>query len=211
MAEKSGLILALGDWVLATALHQVRSLPRDNVGMTPWVTVNVSLSQLSQPGFRAGLAGLLEAEGVPPPALCLEVTEDVLADATGSSALAGIRELGVRVASDDFGIGHAPLTLLRRLPLDFLKLDRGFLEDLEGDARGAEFAGAVVGLVHAAGKQVIFEGIETEAQYEMVLASGADMAQGYFLAPPLSANAAERFDVRPHPGVAGPSTSSLLE
>jgi diguanylate cyclase (GGDEF)-like protein len=211
MAEKSGLILALGDWVLATALHQVRALRRDGSATMPWVTVNVSLGQLSQPGFCSGLVELLDAEGVPPPALCLEVTAEVLADTAARSILASLRDSGVRIASDDFGVGHASLILLRRLPVDFIKLERGFLEDIEGDPRGGNFAGAVVGLAHAAGKRVIFEGIETRAQYELVVAAGADMAQGFFLAPPLSPHAAASFDIRPPPDALGPWMPSVLE
>jgi diguanylate cyclase (GGDEF)-like protein len=216
MAEKSGLILPLGDWALATALREARALgsivPRDSTSgqSAPlWMTVNVSFRQLSQPGFHSGLTGLLEAEGIPPSALCLEVAEDILADTAATAVLAGLRVLGVRVASDDFGIGHASLSFLRRLPLDCIKLDRDFLEEIGGDARGAEFAAAVVGLAHAAGKPVVFERIETQAQYDMVLASGADMAQGFFFAPPLSANAAEAFVATRRRSVEHPSTFRL--
>jgi diguanylate cyclase (GGDEF)-like protein/PAS domain S-box-containing protein len=190
LAEKSGLILPLGDWVLATALRHGRAMrdayPEANLIMN----VNVSALQLPQSGYCSGIAGALEAEGYPPAALCLEVVESLLANATAATVLADVRKLGVTVAIDDFGIGYSSLSYLRRLPVDKVKLDRSFLEDMEGDPNGVRFVTAVVALAHAAGKPVVFEGIETMAQFHIALATGADMVQGFFFAPPLSANAA---------------------
>jgi diguanylate cyclase (GGDEF)-like protein len=191
LAEKSGLILPIGEWVLAKALRQGRALSRVHPGLALRMAVNVSTLQLSRSDFCSGLAGVMEAEGFPPPALCLEVTESILANAVATAVLATVRELGVRVAIDDFGIGYSSLSYLRRLPVDVVKLDRSFLEDVEGDPNGGDFVRAVIALAHAAGKPVVFEGIETQAQYALVSAAGADVVQGFFFAPPLSANAAE--------------------
>ena len=190
LAEKSGLILPLGDWVLATALRQGRALraayPEANLVMN----VNVSVLQLSQLGYASGVAGRLDAEGYPAEALCLEVVESLLADATAASRLADVRMFGVTVAIDDFGIGYSSLSYLRRLPVDKVKLDRSFLEDIEGDPNGVRFLTAVIALAHAAGKPVVFEGIETNTQFQIALAAGADVVQGFYFAPPLSENAA---------------------
>jgi diguanylate cyclase (GGDEF)-like protein len=190
LAEKSGLILPLGDWVLATALHRGLKLRQAHPDANLQMNVNVSVLQIPQSGFCLGVADALAAEGYPAKALCLEVVESLLADAAAATVLADIRKLGVRVAIDDFGIGYSSLSYLRRLPVDIVKLDRSFLEDVEGDPRGAAFVRAVVALAHAAVKPVVFEGIETQAQFDIARNAGADLVQGYFFAPPLSTNAA---------------------
>ena len=118
------------------------------------------------------------------------------ADAAAGVVLADIRKLGVEVAIDDFGIGYSSLSYLLRLPIDQVKLDRSFLEDIEGDPRGMGFASAVVALAHSAGKPVVFEGIETDAQFNVARDTGADLVQGFLFAPPLSFNAALELVVR---------------
>jgi len=110
--------------------------------------------------------------------------------------LADVRKLGVRVAVDDFGMGYSSLSYLRRLPVDVVKLDRSFLDDV-ADARGASFVGAVTAVAHAAGMSVVAEGIETQAQLDVALAAGADVVQGFLLGVPLSATAAAALIVRP--------------
>jgi EAL domain-containing protein (putative c-di-GMP-specific phosphodiesterase class I) len=159
--------------------------------------VNVSASQLAQPGFCSNLADTLQAEGFPPPALCLDVAESILADVAGSYVLTDVRKLGVQVAIDDFGMGYSSLSYLLRLPVDVVKLDRSFLEEVDRDTRGASFVGAVVALAHAAGKSVVLDGIETEAQFDIASAASADLVQGFLFAPPLSANAAMDLAARP--------------
>ncbi len=191
LAEKSGLILALGDWVLATAVRQAAAFQRVNRGAELSMSVNISALQLAQPGFYTSLAGLFESEDLSPTAICLEVTESVLTDAAASKVLADIRTHGSSVAIDDFGIGYSSLSSLRSIPADIVKLDGSFLESVQGQSSGAEFVGAVTTLAHAAGKSVVFEGIETKEQFDIALVAGADMVQGFFFAPPLSANAAQ--------------------
>jgi EAL domain-containing protein (putative c-di-GMP-specific phosphodiesterase class I) len=190
-AEKSGLILPLGEWVLAKALRQGRVFqhirPREEMRMA----VNISPLQIPQAGFCSGLAGALEAEAFPPEALSLEVTDSILTDLAATSVLAEIRQLGVRVAIDDFGIGHSSHRFLRGLQADEVKLDRQFFEGVAHDIRGKVLIGAVIALAHAAGMPVAFEGIETQAEADIALAAGADIVQGFFFAPPLSAGAAE--------------------
>lgn len=188
LAEKSGLILPLGDWVLATALRQGRMLQLPGANLR--LAVNISALQLAQPNFCAGLADVLQAEGLPPTALCLEVTESMMTDVAAVYVLADIRKLGVQVAVDDFGIGYSSLSYLRRLPVDVVKLDRSFLEDVEDEPRAVNFIRAVIMLAHAAGMSVVMEGIETQAQLEAARAAGADVIQGFLLATPLSAEAA---------------------
>ena len=191
IAERSGLIVPLGNWVLATALRQGRMFRQANPAADLQMAVNVSALQLPQPGFCTNVADTLEAEGFPFAALCLEVTESVVTNVEASAALIEVRKLGVRVAIDDFGIGYSSLSYLRRLPTDVVKLDRSFLENLEAEGGGEGFVAAVIALVHATGKPVVFEGIETQAQLDIVSCAGADIVQGFFFAPPLSAHAAE--------------------
>jgi len=197
MAEKSGLILPLGDWVMTTALRQGRDLQRICQNEVLTINVNVSVLQLKQAGFCSGLAEMLLAEDFPPSSLCLEVVESMLSDTTASSALDEVRRLGVKVAIDDFGVGYSSLSYLRRLPVDVVKLDRSFLEDADcGNAGGDRFISAVVALAHAVGKLVVLEGIETHGQSAIGYAAGADMVQGYLFAPPLSEHAAREFVVQ---------------
>ncbi len=189
-AEKSGLIAPLGEWVLANALRHGRALQRLRPNAEMRMAVNISASQLPQAGFCTGLAGALEAEAFPPAALSLEVTDSILADVAATSVLAQIRKLGVRVAIDDFGIGHSSHRILHRLQADEVKLDRRFFDDVTGDMRGKALVGAVIALAHAAGLPVAFEGVETQAEADIALGAGADIVQGCFFAPPLSASAA---------------------
>jgi EAL domain-containing protein (putative c-di-GMP-specific phosphodiesterase class I) len=198
LAEKSGLILPLGDWVLATALRQGRLLRQAHPDANLFMSVNVSVSQIPQSGYCLGVADALAADGYPAAALSLEVAESPLADAAPGTVHTDIRKLGVQVAIDDFGMGFSSLSYLRRLPVDKVKLDRSFLEDIEGDPRGEGFLRAVIALAHAVGKPVVFEGIETQAQFDIARATGADLVQGFFFAPPLSANAAMELVVQQH-------------
>jgi diguanylate cyclase (GGDEF)-like protein/PAS domain S-box-containing protein len=190
IAEKSGLIVPLGDWVLTRALRDGLGLQRAHQDSGLEIGVNVSAVQLAQPGYCTALADALRAEGFPPEALCIEVTESVLTDAALSFVVADIRKLGVRVAIDDFGVGYSSLSYLRRLPGDVVKLDRSFLENAAGDPACADFVGSVVSVVHAAGMSVVIEGIETHAQLAIALSAGADMLQGFLFAKPLPLKAA---------------------
>jgi diguanylate cyclase (GGDEF)-like protein len=203
MAEKSGLILPLGNWVLETALRQGQVFLQARPDLKLRLSVNVSALQLAQPNFCTGLADVLQAGGFPPATLCLEVTESMLTDAAVSHVLAEVRKLGVHVAIDDFGMGYSSLSYLWRLPADVVKLDRSFLCDADGEVRHEDFVGAVVTLAHTAGMSVVMEGIETQAHYDLALATGADMVQGFLFARPLAAKAAaELVGGQPPPALA---------
>jgi diguanylate cyclase (GGDEF)-like protein len=191
LACKSGLIHPLGEWVLANALRQGCVFRNIRKGGEMRLAMNVAVVQL-QAGFCAGLAGALEAEGFPPAELCLEVTDNILGDVAAAFVLAEIRKLGVRVAIDDFGIVHLAPSYLRLLQVDEVKLDRRFLEDVEGDARGKALIGAVIALAHAASMPVVFEGVETVAEADIALGAGAEIVQGFYFSPPLTASDAEQ-------------------
>jgi diguanylate cyclase (GGDEF)-like protein len=191
LAEKTGLIQPLGDWVLAEALLQGLAFQKARPDLKLQMAVNVSAAQLGRPGFAAHVAAALRTRDFPAELLCLEVTESMLTDVAVSTVLIELRKLGVKVAIDDFGTGYSSLSYLVQLAADVVKLDRSFLEMVGGNPRGPEFVGAVVRLAHVAGKAVIVEGIETHAHLEIAIGAGADMLQGFLLARPLSPEAAQ--------------------
>jgi diguanylate cyclase (GGDEF)-like protein len=190
LAEKLGLMAALGNWVLTEALRQGERFRQLCPGRVLRMSVNISPQQLARAEFSAELETLLQSVGFPAASLCLEVTESALSDAGAIAVITQARELRCLVALDDFGMGQSSLSHLRRLPVDIVKLDRSFLEPGEGDFRVASFIGAVTNLVHAAGLSVIAKGVETPAQLAAAAEAGVDNVQGFLLAPPLSAKAA---------------------
>lgn len=191
LAEETGLVVPLGEWVLRQACIQAgRWRAAGATGFT--VAVNVSPAQFRDPGFPAGVHAALAAGGVPPAALELELTEGVLMDdeAGSEAVLRHLHGQGVAVALDDFGTGYSSLAYLKRLPLHRLKVDRAFVADLGEDPRSEAIARAVIDLGHGLGLQVTAEGVETAAQREWLAGRGCDELQGFGIAMPLSAAAA---------------------
>ncbi|UAJ12605.1 bifunctional diguanylate cyclase/phosphodiesterase [Glacieibacterium megasporae] len=187
LAEKSGVIIPLGDWIIVTATRQAKAM-RDAVDDIDLVlTINVSVRQLAEPGFDRRLASILLEAELPASAICLEVTESMVSDKEIAVVLRNIRSLGVRIAIDDFGTGFSSLSYLRRLPADIVKLDSSFLDQSDEDRDDVDFVGAVVALIHAAGMTVIQEGVETSDQLAIIKVSGADMVQGFMFGRPLLA------------------------
>jgi diguanylate cyclase (GGDEF)-like protein len=182
IAEESGLIVPLGDWVL-------RQVCRDKAHWArPMnVSVNVSPRQLADPGFVDNVADIVRSSGVDPSSLCLEVTESALfADAdTALLRLSALRGLGLRLAIDDFGIGFSSLFHLRQLPdVDLLKIDRAFINELGHNPKDSAIVAAVIVLAGSLGMEIVAEGIETAEQAAELQAIGADYGQGYFLGRP---------------------------
>ena len=180
LAEELGLIDEMGDWALRTACHTLadwhqRGLP--NVTMA----VNLSAIQLRNARLPERIALALQESGLPPKALTLEITESVaMQDPQASIArLGAIRALGVRLAIDDFGTGYSSLAYLKRLPLDYLKLDRAFVQDLETDSNDAAICAATIGLAHNLGLAVVAEGVETPGQHRYLANLGCDRFQGF--------------------------------
>jgi diguanylate cyclase (GGDEF)-like protein len=193
VAESSGLIEAVGDFVLEAAFRYLVEAPlsADPDERDGYLSVNVSPLQLKRAGFARGIESMLEARGITPSRVCIEVTEGVFTDAAAVAVIGEIRRLGVLVAVDDFGIGYSSLSTLQRLPADIVKLDRSFLPDQAATAASdGAFLGAVVLLAHTAGLKVVIEGVETQMQLDAVLLAGVDAIQGFFLARPMSSEAA---------------------
>ena len=192
LAEETGLIVPIGEWVLRRACLQVAEWNRERPApFEPLqVSVNVSGRQCNRPDLAATVAGIVAETGVDPSWLVLEITETVLVGRGRSLAtqLAQLQEVGVRVAVDDFGTGYSSLAYLRSLPLDVLKVDRAFVSDLDVDGTDRTVVNAVVALAHALGLLVVAEGVETPAQLEALREIGCDRAQGFLLARPVPAD-----------------------
>jgi EAL domain-containing protein (putative c-di-GMP-specific phosphodiesterase class I) len=150
------------------------------------VSVNVSPRQLVDPTLPSQVASLLDATGLEPSALVLEITESVMLEdpETTMRTLDSLRDLGVRLSIDDFGTGYSSLSYLRRLPVNTVKIDRSFLLQLGHDPHDATIVGAVVDLAHSLGLDVVAEGIETTEQLAELLRLGCDHVQGFLLARP---------------------------
>ena len=188
LAEETGIIEPLGEWVLREACVQLRERQRDAAPL-PAISVNVSARQFRQAGFAAMVARVLRETGVAPTALELEITESLLLDATPAveRALADLAEAGTRIALDDFGTGYSSLAYLKRFPVDIVKIDRSFVKDLPADRSSAAITGAIVSMARALQKQVVAEGVATTEQAAYLRDLGCDHLQGYYLAKPLHA------------------------
>ena len=191
LAEQSGLIVDIGAWVLDEACRQATFWQRGGLGSFP-VSVNVSPLQFSHPGFVGTVLAALNAHGLAPELLELEVTESVvLQDVQRVAAtLAQLQALGIRIAIDDFGTGYSSLAYLRDLPIDTVKIDRSFVRDLgrcpEGPAFAPALVEAIVGLAAHLDLEVVAEGIETDAQADIVRALGCRTGQGYLFSRPMT-------------------------
>ena len=197
LAEETGLILPLGDWVLREACRQAALWERE--GRPLRVAVNLSAHQLGAMNLTGNVTAALDASGLSPHLLDLELTESalIIQGEAATDHLRTLRGRGVRVSIDDFGTGYSSLAYLRRLPLDLLKVDRSFIIGLAGlDKTGSQdraVVRAVVAMAHALGLEVIAEGVETEAQQSALLDLGCDAVQGFLFSPPVSAEQMEAF------------------
>jgi diguanylate cyclase (GGDEF)-like protein/PAS domain S-box-containing protein len=203
IAETIGQIVPLGEQVLRAACRQARAWI--DAGLDPGrISVNLSPAQFAYQDLVEVVRSALAEAGLPPWRLEIEVTESMLMrDPIGAAeTLARLRRLGVGVALDDFGIGYSSLGHLKRFPLDKLKLDRSFVQDLPGDAGEEAIARTILSLGHILGLVVVAEGIETEAQRRFLAAEGCDQGQGFLFAPPLAASELARH-LRGQPPIAG--------
>jgi diguanylate cyclase (GGDEF)-like protein/PAS domain S-box-containing protein len=193
VAEETGLILPLGDWVMSEALRQLkhweRRLPRSRELA---LTVNISSRQFAQPDLVARIGNALDGAGVAAGRLKVEITESLIVQNqdTAADMLRGIKDLGCSVCLDDFGTGYSSLNYLLRFPIDTLKVDRSFLTDLGRGSRNSEIVLAVIGLAQRLGLDVIAEGVENERQRRHLVDLGCVFGQGFLFAQPLAADRA---------------------
>jgi diguanylate cyclase (GGDEF)-like protein len=186
VAERNGLIVELGEWILRTACAQFvrwRSAP----GGPERISVNVSARQLAEPGFAAVVADVLEGAGMDPDHLIVEVTETaVFGGGVAVQAVIDIHALGVRIALDDFGTGHSSLGLLQTVPVDVLKVDKSFVDNLTMAGRHAVIATALIQVSNGLGLTAVAEGVETAEQAAELYRLGYQLAQGYHFGRPVA-------------------------
>lgn len=187
-AESSGLIARLGAQVLQLTCEQLAAWNEVGLDLAD-IAVNVSPRQLADPDLSTKVVTALQAGGLPPEKLCLEITESILigAQANIDASIGYLRDLGVRIGLDDFGAGQSSLGYLKRFPLDFVKIDRSLIQGLGRHEQDTAIVRATIELAHNLGLAVTAVGVEVEEQLEMLQILGCDRAQGYLFAPPLTA------------------------
>ena len=193
MAERFGLINALGDWVIEQACQQMAAWQQE--GLRLQVAINLSVHQLRQGGLVQRVQGALQQHGIAPSMLVLEVTESVAMEDADSTlqTFRQLEKLGVQLSIDDFGTGYSSLAYLRRLQVDQVKIDRSFVQDLAGCDDARVIISAVVQLAHALGLGVVAEGVETAEQRDVLVSLGCDELQGYLYARPLPAKGLQQW------------------
>ena len=184
MAEEIGVIIPIGEWVLREACHIAATWP-DDIS----VAVNLSSMQLKSANLAEAVSDALQASGLPPSRLELEINETVLLQNT-TATLAPLRQLqanGLRISLDDFGTGYSSISSLRIFPFDKIKIDQSFVRDLDSETEAAAIVHAIVDLGNALGMLVAAEGVETAEQLRMLRAKSCQEVQGYLFSKPVSA------------------------
>ncbi|MGB8470630.1 MAG: bifunctional diguanylate cyclase/phosphodiesterase, partial [Candidatus Sulfotelmatobacter sp.] len=187
LAEQTGLILSLGDWVLETACRQIAAWTARKETAHLTVAVNISARQLLNPDFVPNVLKTLDRTGANPRSLKLELTESMFVDDLEDviAKMTTLKSHGIRFSLDDFGMGYSSLAYLRRLPLDQLKIDQEFVRDILVDASSGAIAQSIISLSKAMGLSVIAEGVETEGQRDFLARLGCHSFQGFLFSGPL--------------------------
>jgi diguanylate cyclase (GGDEF)-like protein/PAS domain S-box-containing protein len=194
VAEETGIIVEIGEWVLLTACREMKRWI--DAGLKPMrIAVNVSARQLRRRDFCETVAGALAESGLPAELLELEITESSVMENPEEAVLILQRlgRMGISLAIDDFGTGYSSLAYLKLFPIDHLKIDRSFVADIEHDLNDRAIAFGTIALAHSLGLNVIAEGVETEDQLELLRTNGCDEVQGYLFSKPLNSAAAFAF------------------
>ena len=186
VAEDSGAILAVGEWMLREVCRQASRLARRWPHRRLGIAVNVASRQLVEGNLVELVKRVLEETALEPELLTLELTETTLIDdaETAQATLEALHDLGVKIALDDFGTGYSSLTYLRAFPIDIIKIDGSFVRTIGRERQGAAIISAVISLAQSLGIMVVAEGIETEAQLDAVVCLGCDLLQGFYLSVP---------------------------
>ncbi len=188
LAEDNGVILELGEWVLKRAISDYQQLAR--YGMSPGIlSINLSRRQFNSTNIAATLEQAIAKAGLTPRQLTLEITETAIMDDTNRTAqiLNELKEMGVSLSIDDFGVGYSSFAALREFPIDEVKIDRLFVADVVNDTSSQEIIRAIIDVAHALNAEVVAEGIENRKQFEMIKYLGCHRAQGFFLCEPMEA------------------------
>jgi diguanylate cyclase (GGDEF)-like protein len=199
IAERTGMILPLGEWVLGQACRDLRAWQQVYGQAVPHMSVNISGHQVVGPAFAETVAHVLADTGTDPTMVVLEVTESVFFEDAprATAALREVKELGVSLVMDDFGTGYSSLNYLRQFPFDAVKIDRSFIGDLTNEPATRAIVGAITDLGHVLDLIVVAEGIETQQQLNQVIGLGVDQAQGFYISHPLLPDQLERDILQP--------------
>lgn len=193
VAEESGLIIPIGQWLVRESCRQARRWHDEYPDSPPLeVCVNLSARQFQHPTLAEDVAKNLRETGLDPGALVLEITESVIMEDTPSTVatLEKLKSLRVKLAIDDFGTGYSSLSYLKRFSVEYLKIDRSIIEDLAHDPKSAAIVSAIITLAHALGAQAIAEGVETPEQLTQLRKLECDAGQGYYFYEPRPSEAA---------------------
>jgi len=188
LAEETGLILSVGNWIQRTACHQLRQWQECYPQAAPLImSVNLSVKQFANPQLISDIDQVLAETGLTTRQLRLEITESALIDnpTHAETVLAALRQRGIRLCIDDFGTGYSSLSMVHQFPVHILKIDRSFVQNLNEGQRGVAMVQAVLALANSLGMTTVAEGVETPGQVETLRELGCPAAQGYWFAPPL--------------------------
>jgi len=194
LAEETGLIVPIGEWVLRRVCHDSRTWRA--AGLPPMrIGVNISAPQFQQLSFALVVGSILREYACDPALLELEITETVAVQniETTTNAMRDLKELGIRIAIDDFGTGQSSLVYLKRFPIDTVKIDRAFVRDVTTDESAAAIVSYVINLAHTLRLAVVAEGVETEEQWSFLKLNACDQLQGFLFSEPMPADEAEDF------------------
>jgi len=187
LAEESGLILPIGQWVLETACARLKVWPKDALTRDLVLAVNISAVQFHQADFVAQVQLLVQSHAIKPTRLKLEITESLLLKNVENAiaTMSALKEIGVSFSLDDFGTGYSSLQYLKRLPIDQLKIDQSFIRDIATDSSDKAIVCAIIAMAHSLDLDVIAEGVETEDQRQFLLDRGCAYYQGYLFGKPV--------------------------
>lgn len=192
IAEETGLIISIGEWLLREACIQNKLWKQKNYSYD-YIAVNISAVQLQQPDFLDMVKRVISEVGIPPQALELEITESIVMKSLDSSVriLSELRNMGIRVALDDFGTGYSSLNYLRRMPIDTLKVDKSFIDGISSNVTEEAIADGIIQMAHKMNLEVVAEGVEYESQLQVLSRKKCNKVQGYLFSRPVPAQEAE--------------------
>jgi len=198
IAEASGLIDRLGDYILDRSIDQIAGLA-ERIGRHLKVSINISVRQFTAPDFTDRLIERVHASGRRPIELAIEITESLFVEDPNAimTELERLNAVGVRISLDDFGTGYSSLSLLHELPIDELKIDRTFIQDMEHDRHARQLVESIIAIGRSRGMSLMAEGVETEAQFQLLLEYGCEAFQGFLFARPMSADELHDFLIDP--------------
>ena len=187
LAEESGLIVDIGNWVLDRACGDIKQLQIDSPGREMYVAINLSGRQFRGKGIAESVSGVLSRHGLQGDSLELEITERLLMKDVPEviATLNQFKEMDIRLSIDDFGTGYSSLSYLKRFPFDVLKIDQAFVKDIGVDSDDTALCEAIIAMAHSLGLSLIAEGVETREQFEFLQKRGTEVVQGYYIGKPV--------------------------